>query len=56
MNCRYSNDHLPFHQFDFDINPLKWWDLNKRLVSGKNFKAIASVVYLVGMTKIKNNF
>ena len=31
--------------------PSKWSTFNKRIVSGKNFKAIWSVVYPVGMTK-----
>ena len=36
--------------FQFKI-PSKWSTFNKRIVSEKNFKAISSVVYSVGMTK-----
>ena len=36
-------------------NPSNLSFFNKRVLSGKNFIAIASVVYPVGMTEIDNN-
>ena len=38
------------HSVNFNF-PSKQSTFNKRIVSGKNFKVIQSVVHLVGMTK-----
>ena len=37
-------------------NPSKWYRFNRRIVRGKNFKMIASVVYPVFMTKSCEQF
>ena len=49
MNYSYSNDCSAFCQF---YSNLKIFQNNKRIaiVSGEKFKAIALVVYLIGMT------
>ena len=41
---------IPSILFWFE-NPSKWLTFNKRIVAGKYCKAIASVVYLIGVTK-----
>ena len=48
MSYGYLNYHSPFPPF---YTGFKRSTFNKRIVSGKRFKAIPSVVYAVGATK-----
>ena len=50
--CNYLNDCSLSCQFYTKLKyPSQLYMYNKRIVPGKKFIAIASIVYLVGMTK-----
>ena len=49
MNYIYSNNCSPFRQFESNLK--LFYTFNKKIVSKESFKARASVVSLVGMTR-----